>query len=298
MNPALVAPTGGMVGSGNMGRGPRDRHIGATVTVIKGPHKGYVGTIKDTNGPIARVELRTGNKVIMVDKEKLYRRLYVFFPPLGELTWLNSCAGQTASLNPWTRGAEGLLVEMACPRTKQEGLGSVARAAAGGRRITQAARPTRTPGTRAHRHGTPPRAHQTPTQTRGRPHGTRRRARRTRTPLPTEAARPHGTSALERRTRTRRAPTRAPRRALGGVARRPAVMRRRRGAARHPGAAARRRARRAGGAQLRVGGPARARLRTMHGRRPPSRRRMRGIYRLVAGGARAHRRLLLRRQPL
>jgi transcription elongation factor SPT5 len=75
MNPALVAPTGGMVGSGNMGRGPRDRHIGTTVTVVKGPHKGYVGTIKDTNGPIARVELRTGNKVIMVDKEKLYRRL-------------------------------------------------------------------------------------------------------------------------------------------------------------------------------------------------------------------------------
>jgi len=74
MNPALVAPTGGMVGSGNMGRGPRDRHIGLTVTVIKGPHKGYVGTIKDTNGLIARVELRTGNKVIMIDKEKLHRR--------------------------------------------------------------------------------------------------------------------------------------------------------------------------------------------------------------------------------
>jgi transcription elongation factor SPT5 len=79
MNPALVAPTGGMVGSGNMGRGPRDRHIGLTVTVIKGPHKGYVGTIKDTNGLIARVELRTGNKVIMIDKEKLYRREWVIY---------------------------------------------------------------------------------------------------------------------------------------------------------------------------------------------------------------------------
>jgi len=53
MNPAMVAPTGGMVGSGAMGRGPRDRNIGATVTVVKGPHKGYVGTIKDTNGQIA-----------------------------------------------------------------------------------------------------------------------------------------------------------------------------------------------------------------------------------------------------
>jgi len=79
MNPALVAPSGGMVGSGAMGRGPRDRHIGLTVTVIKGPHKGYVGTIKDTNGPIARVELRTGNKVIMIDKEKLHRREWVIY---------------------------------------------------------------------------------------------------------------------------------------------------------------------------------------------------------------------------
>lgn len=77
MNPALVQPQGGMVGSGNMGRGPRDRLIGVTVTVVKGPYKGYVGAIKDTNGPIARVELHTGNKVVAVDKEKLKRRLCV-----------------------------------------------------------------------------------------------------------------------------------------------------------------------------------------------------------------------------
>jgi transcription elongation factor SPT5 len=75
MNPALAAPTGGMVGSGPMGRGPRDRLIGTHVTVIKGPHKGYIGTIKDTNGPIARVELNTGNKVISIEKAKLHRRL-------------------------------------------------------------------------------------------------------------------------------------------------------------------------------------------------------------------------------
>ena len=71
MNPAIAQPSGGMVGSGAMGRGPRDRHIGLTVMVVKGPHKGYAGTIKDTNGNIARVELRTGNKVISIDKEKL-----------------------------------------------------------------------------------------------------------------------------------------------------------------------------------------------------------------------------------
>lgn len=76
MNPSMAAPVGGMVGSGAMGRGPRDRDIGVTVCVVKGPHKGYVGTIKDTNGAIARVELRTGNKVITLEKNKLRERLY------------------------------------------------------------------------------------------------------------------------------------------------------------------------------------------------------------------------------
>ena len=75
MNPAMSG--GGMVGSGNIGRGPRDRLIGVAVTVTKGPHKGYIGIIKDTNGPIARVELNTGNKVVTIDKEKLRRRKYV-----------------------------------------------------------------------------------------------------------------------------------------------------------------------------------------------------------------------------
>jgi transcription elongation factor SPT5 len=76
MNPAMSggAMTGGMVGSGHIGRGPRDRLIGVTIIVIKGPNKGYVGTIKDTNGPMARVELHTGNKMITIDKEKLGRR--------------------------------------------------------------------------------------------------------------------------------------------------------------------------------------------------------------------------------
>ena len=75
MNPALSggAVTGGMVGSG-MGHGMRDRLIGVIVTVVKGPQKGYVGTIKDTNGPNARVELNTNNKVITIEKQKLYRR--------------------------------------------------------------------------------------------------------------------------------------------------------------------------------------------------------------------------------
>lgn len=74
MNPSLAVPSGGMVGSGAMGRGPRDRHIGVSVVVIKGSYKGYVGTVKDTNGNVARVELNTNNKIISIDKEKLHRR--------------------------------------------------------------------------------------------------------------------------------------------------------------------------------------------------------------------------------
>jgi transcription elongation factor SPT5 len=75
MNPAMAAPTGGMVGSGNMGRGPRDRLIGENVVVVVGLHKGYLGTIKDTNGALIRVELKTNNKVISIEKDKLKRQL-------------------------------------------------------------------------------------------------------------------------------------------------------------------------------------------------------------------------------
>ena len=76
MNPHVAggAAIGGMVGSG-MARGPRDRDIGALVAVVKGPQKGYIGIIKDTNGNLARVELHTGNKVITIDKQKLHRKL-------------------------------------------------------------------------------------------------------------------------------------------------------------------------------------------------------------------------------
>lgn len=72
MNPAFNS--GGMDGSGNIGQCPRDRLIGKPVIDMKGPHNGYHGKIKDTNRPIAKVELNTGNKVITIDKEKLRGR--------------------------------------------------------------------------------------------------------------------------------------------------------------------------------------------------------------------------------
>ena len=83
MNPAVNGgAAGGMVGSGMMSRGPRDRLINTSVVVIKGEYKGYMGTIKDTNGASARVELLTNNKVITIDKAKLMRKKYVscFYP--------------------------------------------------------------------------------------------------------------------------------------------------------------------------------------------------------------------------
>ena len=63
-----------MVGSGIIGRGPRDKLIGTPVMIIRGPSKGVAGIVKDTNGNLVRVELLTGNKVISIDKSKLKRR--------------------------------------------------------------------------------------------------------------------------------------------------------------------------------------------------------------------------------
>ena len=75
MNPSMIGSE--MVGSGIVGRGPRDELIGTHVMVIKGPSKGVAGVIKDTNGNLARVGLLTGNKVISIDMSKLKRRKYV-----------------------------------------------------------------------------------------------------------------------------------------------------------------------------------------------------------------------------
>lgn len=67
--------------AGNMnqlgGRGPKDRLINMNVTVVKGEFKGYEGTVKDTNGNTARVELVTNRKIISIDKGKLRRKKYV-----------------------------------------------------------------------------------------------------------------------------------------------------------------------------------------------------------------------------
>ncbi|KAL4784795.1 Spt5 C-terminal nonapeptide repeat binding Spt4-domain-containing protein [Aspergillus varians] len=72
MNPALMgngAPSGmGPPPSRNFGR---DRLLGKTVLVRKGPFKGLVGIVKDTTDVQARVELHSKNKLVTIPKELL-----------------------------------------------------------------------------------------------------------------------------------------------------------------------------------------------------------------------------------
>lgn len=63
-----AASGGGMAPPKSFGR---DRAIGQTVTVRKGPYKSLLGIIKDTTDTEARVELHTKSKTIQVSKDVL-----------------------------------------------------------------------------------------------------------------------------------------------------------------------------------------------------------------------------------
>jgi transcription elongation factor SPT5 len=73
MNPAMKRnPAGG--GGGDMAPPKsfgRDRSIGQTVTIRKGPYKGLLGIVKETSDSHARVELHTKNKTVNVPKDAL-----------------------------------------------------------------------------------------------------------------------------------------------------------------------------------------------------------------------------------
>ena len=49
----------------------RDKAIGQTVTIRKGPYKGLLGIVKETTDTNARVELHTKNKTVNVPKDAL-----------------------------------------------------------------------------------------------------------------------------------------------------------------------------------------------------------------------------------
>ena len=87
MNPALQMKNG-MNGNGAMPPPKmfgRDRTLGKTVTIRKGPYKGMLGIVKDTTDTTARVELHSKSKVVNVDKSALSIKEYVDTLFVGDL---------------------------------------------------------------------------------------------------------------------------------------------------------------------------------------------------------------------
>jgi transcription elongation factor SPT5 len=122
MNPALMkngAP-GGMMAPPSRSFG-RDRLVGKTVMVKKGPFKGLVGIVKDTTDVQARVELHSKNKLVTIPKE-----LLVVKDPI---------TGQTIDMS---RGRGG-------PRVPQGGSAAPPSGWQGGRTPMAAADSSRTP---------------------------------------------------------------------------------------------------------------------------------------------------------
>ncbi|KAI9766590.1 MAG: transcription elongation factor spt5 [Geoglossum simile] len=73
MNPEVQTNGGGMNPPAlpQKSFGGRDRALGKTVTIRKGPYKGLLGIVKDTTDTEARVELHTKAKTITVPKDTL-----------------------------------------------------------------------------------------------------------------------------------------------------------------------------------------------------------------------------------
>ncbi|KMU73318.1 transcription elongation factor spt5 [Coccidioides immitis RMSCC 3703] len=139
MNPPLQR--NGMNGSGmppprTVGR---DRTVGKTVTIRKGPYKGLLGIVKDTTDDIARVELHSVSKVVPVEKENL--------------TIKDPITGQPIDLRQFGRGAG-----RGGPRTPQGTSAAPPRAQSawqGGRTPIAANDSSRTPAWRASSSRTP-----------------------------------------------------------------------------------------------------------------------------------------------
>ena len=86
MNPALQMKAG-MNGNGAMAPPKsfgRDRTLGKTVTIRKGPYKGMLGIVKDATDTTARVELHSKSKVVNIDKDSLAIKEYA--PSSSHLT--------------------------------------------------------------------------------------------------------------------------------------------------------------------------------------------------------------------
>lgn len=86
----------------------RDRSLGQTVTIRKGPYKGLLGIVKDTTDNEARVELHTKGKTITVPKETLGFKEYVLSKgkrvPFRLLILHSSITGQSTDYQRFTGG--------------------------------------------------------------------------------------------------------------------------------------------------------------------------------------------------
>ena len=93
MNPAVkrnAGTSGEMLPPKTFGR---DRAIGQTVTIRKGPWKGLLGIVKDATDTIARVELHTKGKTVQVTKDAL--------------SFKDKVSGQSIDLNSRSGGRGG-----------------------------------------------------------------------------------------------------------------------------------------------------------------------------------------------
>lgn len=107
MNPALKRNAGG---PGDMAPPKvlgRDRSIGQTVVIRRGPHKGMLGIVKDTTDVNARVELHSKNKTVTVPKDSLQFK--------------DKFTGQT--IDPNYRGGSGGAKGGSAPRGGRGGFG-------------------------------------------------------------------------------------------------------------------------------------------------------------------------------
>lgn len=116
MNPALQMKNG-INGNGAMAPPKsigRDRTLGKTVTIRKGPYKGMLGIVKDATDTTARVELHSKSKVVNIDKDALAIKEYVSeSSPLELVFVLTSCQSHhwandgPAELWRWCSGTTG-----------------------------------------------------------------------------------------------------------------------------------------------------------------------------------------------
>ena len=108
MNPALQRNGA----NGNSAMPPpkffgRDRALGQTVTIRRGPYKGLLGIVKDTTDSEARVELHTKGKTISVPKDTLGFKEYVQLSYFIHQSILTSVSALTGHNIDYARFAGG-----------------------------------------------------------------------------------------------------------------------------------------------------------------------------------------------